>query len=268
MAGERPFKVEKKGHAAWVTLNRPEKRNTMDYAFFEELEGIFKELGADSEVRVIVMGAEGKSFTAGLDLVSMGSMLQGEGVLFRERLRKEIIRFQDCLNSLERCPKPIIAAVHGHCIGGGIDLLCVCDIRMASRDAVFSVRETRVAIVADLGTLQRLPTIIGQGWFRDLALTGRDFTAEEALRMGFITRMAENKEALLQQAAILAEEIASLPPTTVQGVKDVANYSRDKGIEAGLFYVAQKNSALLPSKDLMEAFTAFMEKRKPVFTGE
>lgn len=268
MKEDTPFKVEKKEHIAWVTLNRPEKRNTMDYAFFDEIDKIFKELGSDRDVRVIVIKAEGKSFTAGLDLVSMGSMLKGEGVPFREGLRKEIKSFQDCLNTLERCPQPIIAAVHGHCIGGGIDLLCVCDIRTASRDAVFSVRETRVAIVADLGTLQRLPTIIGQGWFRDLALTGRDFTAEEALRMGFITRMAESKEDLLQQAALLAEEIAFMPPTTVQGVKDVINYSRDNGIHAGLSYVAQKNAAMLPSKDLMEAFMAFMEKRKPVFTGE
>jgi len=268
MKEDTPFKVEKRDHIAWVTLNRPEKRNTMDYAFFEGIDKIFKELGIDRDVRVIVIKAEGKSFTAGLDLVSMGSMLQGEGVGFREDLRKEILSFQECLNTLERCPKPIIAAVHGHCIGGGIDLLCVCDIRMASREAVFSVRETRVAIVADLGTLQRLPTIIGQGWFRDLALTGRDFTAEEALKMGFITRLADSRDALLSQAAGLAEEIAALPPTTVQGVKDVINYSRDNCIHAGLSYVAQKNAAMLPSKDLMEAFTAFMEKRKPVFTGE
>jgi enoyl-CoA hydratase len=268
MKEETPFKVEKKEHIAWVTLNRPEKRNTMDYAFFEGIEKIFKELAADLDVRVIVMNAEGKSFTAGLDLVAMGSMLKGEGVNFREGLRQEIMQFQGCLNAIERCPKPVIAAVHGHCIGGGIDLLCVCDIRIASRDAVFSVRETRVAIVADLGTLQRLPSIIGQGWFRELALTGRDFTAEEAIRMGLITKIADSRDDLLEQAARLAEEIAALPPLTVQGVKDVINYSRDNGIQAGLNYVAQKNAAMLPSKDLMEAFTAFMEKRKPVYTGE
>ncbi len=268
MKEDTPFSVERKDHIAWVALNRPEKRNTMDYAFFEGIDKIFKELGTDRDVRVIVIKAEGKSFTAGLDLVAMGSMLKGEGVNYREGLRQEIIQFQECLNSIERCPKPVIAAVHGHCIGGGIDLLCVCDIRLASRDAIFSVRETRVAIVADLGTLQRLPTIIGQGWFRELALTGRDFTAEEALKMGFITRLTEKRETLLEEARGLAEEIAALPPLTVQGVKDVINYSRDNGIHAGLNYVAQKNAAMLPSKDLMEAFTAFMEKRKPVYTGE
>ncbi len=262
------FKIEKREHIAWITLSRPEKRNTMDYAFFEGLTGIFGELASDKDTRVIVIKAEGKSFTAGLDLVSMGSMLKGEGVGFREELRAEILTFQESLNCIERCPKPVIAAVHGHCIGGGIDLLCVCDIRLASRDAVFSVRETRVAIVADLGTLQRLPTIVGQGWARELALTGRDFTAEEALRMGFITRLLENREEMLAEAARLAEEIAELPPMTVQGVKDVINHSRDNGIYPGLSYVAQKNAAILPSKDLMEAFMAFMEKRKPSFKGE
>jgi enoyl-CoA hydratase len=139
---------------------------------------------------------------------------------------------------------------------------------MAAVDARFSIRETRIAIIADLGTLQRLPHIIGQGWFRDLALTGRDFTADEALRMGFITRICDDRETLFAAADALAAEIAGLAPLTVQGVKEVINFSRDNGVYPGLAYVAQKNAASLPSDDLVEAVTAFMEKRDPVFTGK
>jgi enoyl-CoA hydratase len=149
-----------------------------------------------------------------------------------------------------------------------VDLLSACDIRFASRDAVFSVRETRIGVIADIGTLQRLPHIIGHGWFRELALSGRDFTAEEALKMGFITRLCETREELYDEAEKLAVEIASLAPLTVQGTKDVILFSRDNGIHPGLRYVAQKNAAALLSEDLMEAIAAFMEKRKPVFKGK
>jgi enoyl-CoA hydratase len=149
-----------------------------------------------------------------------------------------------------------------------MDMICACDMRLAAKDAIFSIRETRMGIVADLGTLQRLPHIIGQSWFRELALTGRDFTAQEALQMGLITRICEDRAALYETAENLAEQIAACPPLTVQGTKEVINYSRDNGIEAGLLYVAQKNAAALPSEDLFEAVAAFMEKRKPVFKGK
>ena len=268
MNNSSPFKVEKDGHIAWLILNRPDKRNTMNLEFFNGLTRQFREFDEDPEVRVVIIRAEGKSFTAGMDLGSIGGLLQGDGADFREDLRKKIIELQDAMNAVEKCGKPVIAAVHSHCIGGGVDLLSACDIRMATRDAVFSIRETRIAIIADLGTLQRLPHIIGHGWFRELALTGRDFTAEEALKMGFITRLYEDREALYEAAKKLANDIASCSPLTVQGVKDVMLYSRDRGVYPGLEYVAQKNAALLPSEDLMEAFKAFMEKRPPEFKGK
>lgn len=267
MSDTHPFQIEKDRFVATLTFSRPEKRNTMNHEFFRELTRLFGEFDQDPEVRVVVIKAEGKSFTAGLDLVEMGTMLQGKGADFRERLRKEIMEFQDSMSAIEKCRKPVIAAIHSHCIGGGVDLTSACDIRLASRDAVFSIRETRIAIVADLGTLQRLPHIIGQGWFRELALTGRDFTAEEALQMGFITRLCDDRDTLYREANEMASHIAALPPLTVQGVKDVILYSRDHGIYPGLQYVAQKNSAQLPSEDLMEAFQAFVQKRGPQFKG-
>lgn len=260
--------VEMDGHIAWLNLCRPERRNAMGMAFFEELTDHFRGFDEDPNVRVVVIRAEGKSFSVGLDLMEAGTMLIGKGADEREILRKKILELQESNNAVERCRKPVIAAVHGHCIGGGVDLLSACDIRLASADALFSIRETRIAIIADLGTLQRLPHIIGQGWFRELALTGRDFTAAEALKMGFVTRVCENREALIKAAGSLAQEIAGLAPLTVQGVKETINYSRDNGVYPGLAYVAQKNAAVLPSEDLMEAVTAFMEKRDPVFHGK
>jgi enoyl-CoA hydratase len=139
---------------------------------------------------------------------------------------------------------------------------------LATTDAVFSIRETRMGIIADVGTLQRLPHIIGQGWFRELALTGRDFSAREAFQTGLVTHLYDDRPALYAAAKNLADQIAECPPLTVQGTKEVINFSRDNGIEAGLQYVAQKNAAALPSEDLMEAVAAFVEKRKPVFKGK
>ena len=268
MSNSSPFKVEKQGYIAWLTLDRPEKRNTMDFDFFKEMIERFNEFDEDPSVRVVIIKGEGKSFTAGLDLMALGPLLADGGADAREVLRRTIMQGQESMNVIERCRKPVIAAVHSHCIGGGIDMLSACDIRIAAKDALFSIRETRIGVIADIGTLQRLPHIIGHGYCRELALTGRDFTADEALQMGFITRICENRKQLYEQAASLADDIIACPPLTVQGTKDVILYSRDNGIYPGLQYVAQKNAAALKSEDLMEAVTAFMEKRKPVYQGK
>ena len=268
MSNSDHFKADVEDHIAWLTLNRPEKRNVMGAAFFKELSDHLENFDNDSAVRVVVIKAEGKSFTAGTDLNEAASLLAGQGADQREDTRIKILALQDGITAVENCRKPVIAAVHSHCIGGGVDLISACDIRLATADAVFSIRETRMGIIADLGTLQRLPSIIGQGWFRELALTGRDFTAAEALQMGLLTRVCEERDALYAEAGTLASQIAECPPLTVQGVKDVILYSRDHGIDAGLNYVAQKNTAALPSEDVVEAVTAFMEKRKPDFKGK
>ena len=263
------FKVEQDGYIAWLTLNRPDHRNIMGLTFFEELTKHFERFDEDPSVRAVVIKAEGKSFTAGLDLVEFGSLLGGGiGADTREQLRKTILQCQEGMNAIERCRKPVIAAVHSHCIGAGVDLLCACDIRMATKDAIFSIRETRMGLIADLGTLQRLPHIIGHGWFRELALTGRDFTSQEALQMGFITRIGEDRQRLYEEAKGIASQIAACPPLAVQGAKEVILYSRDHGVNTGLHYVAQKNAAALPSEDVTEAMSAFMEKRTPVFKGK
>jgi enoyl-CoA hydratase/carnithine racemase len=268
MSDNGPFKIEKDGYITWLIFNRPEKRNTMTPDFFAGLSEIFPKLDDDPEVRVVVIKAEGKSFTAGLDLVESGGLIDSLGADAREQLRKHIMQLQESMNVIEKCRKPVIAAIHSHCIGGGIDLLSACDIRIASKDAIFSIREVKMAIIADLGTLQRLPTLIGHGRFRELALTGRNFNAEEALEMGFITHLCEDRESLYAEAKKLAEEIAGHSPIAVQGTKEVILFSRDKGIYPGMEYVAQKNAAALPCEDVIEAFSAFMEKRPPAFKGK
>jgi len=262
------FKVKKEGHIAWLILNRPEKRNSMNLECFSSLREIFPKFDEDPDVRVVVIKAEGKCFTGGLDLYEAATLFTADSADSREQLRKTIIEVQESMNIIERCKKPVIAAVHGLCIGAGVDLLSACDIRVASKDAIFSIRETKISIIADLGTLQRLPTIIGHGWFRELALTGRDFTAAEALQMGFITRICDNQKELLAEAKKLAEEIAANSPLAVQGAKDVILYSRDNGIYPGLGYVAQKNASTLSCEDVMEVFKAFIEKRPPEFKGK
>jgi enoyl-CoA hydratase len=262
------FNVETEDHVAWLTLDRPEKRNAMGTFFFKELSEHLKKFDRDVTIHAVVIKAEGKSFTAGTDLTEAGSLLSGRGADQREGTRNAILALQESLTKIEQCRKPVIAAVHSHCIGGGLDLISACDIRIASRDAIFSIRETRMGIIADLGTLQRLPYIIGHGWFRELALTGRDFTAGEALQMGLITRICKDRDTLYAEARKLAGLITECPPLAVQGTKEVILHSRDHGIDAGLQYVAQKNAAALPSEDAVEAISAFMEKRKPVFKGK
>ena len=267
MSSESIITVEKDGPIAWVALNRPEKRNALSINMLERIIDVFQDLDEDDTIRAIVIKGEGKSFCAGLELGDLAGLIEKSTADYREKLRRFIVFGQTSTNIIEDCHKPVISAVHGYCVGGGLDLACACDIRLATKDALFSVRETRLALVADLGTLQRLPLIIGQSWARELALTGRDFSGEEALNMGFITHLCEDRDMLLHKADELAREIASNSPLAVQGVKDTMRFSSAHGVAAGLKYVAQKNAAILISEDGFEAIAAAMEKRKPVFKG-
>ncbi|MEW6263303.1 MAG: crotonase/enoyl-CoA hydratase family protein [Thermodesulfobacteriota bacterium] len=267
MSESEVLRVEKEGHIAWLILNRPKKRNAMNLEMLQGFIETFDRLDADPEVRVVVIKGEGLSFCAGMELAALAGLLESSSADYRERLRREIVRFQHGMTIVEQCRKPVIAAIHGACVGGGVDLTCACDIRVASRDAFFSVRETRLALVADLGTLQRLPYIVGDPWARELALTGRDFSAEEALKIGFITHLLENQAALYQKAEELAREIADCSPLAVTGVKDTLRFTRENGVKAGLEYVAQKNAAILICEDGLEAITAHQQKRKPKFKG-
>jgi enoyl-CoA hydratase len=267
------FTAETKDNVAQVTLIGPGKGNTMGPDFWRELPLIFAELDNDPEVRAIVLAADGKNFSYGLDLQSMGgsfATLQGNDNLAgpRTTFHGEIKRLQASITAVAACRKPVIAAVQGWCIGGGVDLISAVDIRYASADAKFSVREAKIAIVADVGSLQRLPAIIGDGHVRELAYTGKDIDAARAEKIGLVNEVFPDAEATLDAAHATAREIAANPPLVVQGVKDVLGRERAGVVADGLNYVAAWNAAFLPSNDLTEAITAVFEKRPPEFKGQ
>lgn len=266
--------TERSGHTGTVWLDNPDRRNAMGPAFWEELPAAIQELDADSTVRAVVIAARGPHFCVGLDLKSLpfgdGGSRGGHDTSPAARAGyafRQIKRLQEAISSVERCTKPVIAAVHGYCIGGGIDLISACDIRLASEDSVFSVRETKMAIVADLGSLQRLPRILAAGHVAELAFTGRDIGARRALDIGLVNEVLATREETLETARALAEEIASNSPLAVQGTKAVLAASRDRSVEEGLDYVATWNAAFLISDDLSEAVAAFLDKRSPRFEG-
>jgi len=258
---------------ATLWLDRAEARNAMGVDLWRDLPRAMAVLSRDDSVRAVVVAAQGPHFSVGLDLKAMGGLLTGGGggrasMAARARSgRTEVLRLQDAITAVARCPKPVLAAVHGYCIGGGVDLIAACDIRLASADAVFSVREAKMAIVADLGSLQRLPAIIGAGPLAELAYTGKDISAERAKEIGLVNDLAADAAGVHKAAHALALEIAANSPIAVQGTKAVLAANEGRTVAEGLDYVATWNAGMLASDDLTEAVTAFMEKRTPKFTG-
>ncbi len=266
--------IERAGAVATLWLDRPEARNAMGEEFWRDLPRAMEVLGQDAEVRAIIVAARGPHFSVGLDLKAMGGLLSGSGVTSGPsgaakalQTRRHILRLQSSINAVAQCPKPVIAAIHGYCIGGGVDLIAACDIRLASSDAMFSVREAKVAIVADLGSLQRLPCIIGAGHVAELAFTGKDISASRAKEIGLVNEVADDAESVQKAAREMALEIAANSPLAVQGTKAVLASNDGRTVAEGLDYVATWNAAMLGSDDLVEAMTAFMERRPPSFTG-
>jgi enoyl-CoA hydratase len=271
--------VTREGDIATVWLDRPEARNAMGQDLWRDLPLAMDTVSGDASVRVVVVAAKGPHFSVGLDLKAMGGMLAGGGSeggagdskpsqAARARgTRTEVLRLQDAITAVARCPKPVIAAVHGYCIGGGVDLISACDIRLASADAVFSVREAKMAIVADLGSLQRLPVILSAGHLAELAFTGKDISAQRAKEIGLLNDVAADAEGVLKAAYELAGEIAANSPIAVQGTKAVLAANEGRTVAQGLEYVATWNAGMLASDDLTEAVVAFMEKRPAKFTG-
>jgi enoyl-CoA hydratase len=269
--------VEQQGHIATVWLDRPDKLNAMAPDFWVDFPAIIGALSGTEDVRVVVVAARGRAFTVGLDLAAFGPAMaagglpgttgSGSGVADRMELYRSITRMQQTFTSLAACTKPVISAVHGYCIGAGVDLITACDIRLCSADAVFSVRETKIAMVADVGTLQRLPTIIDSGAVAELVYTGRDFGADEAKEMGLVRRVLPDHEAVYKDAMALADEIAANSPLAVQGSKAILRNADGKTITEQLDYMALWNAAFLTSRDLGEAMQAFLEKRPSDFTG-
>jgi enoyl-CoA hydratase len=269
----RALRVEIEAGVAEVALLGPGKGNAMGPDFWREMPRVFEELDRDASVRAVLVRGEGGNFSYGLDLMAMGgtmgSLIAGPQMAAeRQRLLDLIRDLQLAFNRVAECRKPVVAAIAGWCIGGGLDLAAACDVRLAAKGARFSLREVKVAMVADLGSLQRLPAIIGQGATRELAFTGKNVDADRALRMGLVSDLFADEAELLAAARAMVREIAENSSVVVQGIKQVMNDCADLSVAEGLRHVAVWNAAFLQSADLGEAFAAFAERRAPVFQGK
>jgi enoyl-CoA hydratase len=263
------IEIERDGHVATLWINRPEKLNAMSADIWRDIPAAMAEIDADDSARVVVLAGRGPAFTVGIDIELLASLQPGAGSRAETstNLYRTIKELQRTASCLAQSPKPVIAAVHGYCLGGGMDLITACDIRIASEDAVFSIRETRMGLVADVGSLQRLPGIVGPGHTAELAYTGKDIDAARALAIGLVNDVLPSADAALQGAREIAVEIAENSPLVVRGIKQALAGNEGQTVEQALDKAAQWNAAYLISDDLTEAITAFVEKRKPDFTG-
>jgi enoyl-CoA hydratase len=265
--------VEVKDNVAQVTLIGPGKGNAMGPEFWAEMPVVFAELDADPEVRAIVLTGSGNNFCFGLNLLTMGNTLSDTmanevSAKPRTDFHTHLKHLQHSISAVADCRTPTIASIHGWCIGGGVDLISAVDIRYASADAKFSVREVKLSIVADVGSLARLPYILSDGHLRELALTGKDIDAARAEKIGLVNDVLPDAQSALAAAHATAAEIAANSPLVTRGIKDVLDEQRTADVAASLRYVAAWNSAFLPSRDLKEGISAMFSKRTPNFTGE
>lgn len=264
------FKVDIDGPVATIVMNRPDKANSMTPDFWTDLPVVMAELEDNERIRCAVIAGEGKHFTSGMDLATfstIATMFQSEPGRAAHALRQMILRLQDTFTSLERARFPVIAAVHGACIGAGIDMITACDLRIASADAFFSVEEIHIGMAADVGTLQRLPKLISPAIAAELAYSGRRFQADEAKAIGLISSLHDDRDALLAAAQSLAQSIAAKSPLAIAGIKRNLAYSRDHSVADGLDYIATWNAGMLRSEDLMAAIQARMAKREADFAN-
>ncbi len=263
------FVLSIENHVAHLRFNRPQRANALNQTAWDELKAIFEKLEEDDSVRVIILRGEGKHFCSGIDLellMSVAGLTENCEGRKREKLRKQILALQAPINAIEQCSKPVIAAIHGGCIGGGVDIAAACDIRYCTKEAFFSIREIDMGMVADLGTLQRLPRIIPQGTLREIAFTGRSVFGPEAERIGLVNKFFDTTEKMLEAVHEFAKQIAAKSPLSIRGTKHILNYSRDHSVADGLDYIATWNAAMLLSNDLTEAFEASIQKREAKFS--
>lgn len=253
-----------------IQINRPQTRNAMNPTFFDEIKQCFEELNFDPACRSIVLSGMGKGFTSGLDLSDLSQLVNNsEQDVARKgfHTKKIIDAWQASMSSPEECHKPVIASVHGFCVGGGIDLITACDIRYCSQDAFFTVKEVDIGLAADIGTLQRFPKIVGnESLARELVYTARRFSAEEAKQLGLVSKIMPDEESCVNESLELAKLIASKSPVAVQGSKINMLHARDHGVQAGLKYTASWNAGMIQSEDIMTAAMASMAKETPVFS--
>lgn len=263
------LKLVHSNKVAEVSLNRADKANAIHEKMWFEIEAAFRWADETPEVRAVILRAEGSRFCSGIDFEFVHSMARRIENLPDGRRQEQMLAIirslQKSFTSIESCRKPVIAAIQGVCYGGGIDLITACDIRHAAADATFAVKEVDVGIVADVGTLQRLPRIVGEGRAREWCLTGKVIQVDEAQRGGLINAIAPDAPSLLELAREQAALIAEKSPLAIRGTKQILNYSRDHGVTDGLEYVAAWNAGMLMSLDLKLAVEAAMNRKKAVY---
>ena len=265
--------IEKNGGVGTIWLDRPDKYNALNEAFWLAIPEALSALEADEDIRVVLVAGRGKHFCVGIDLVQsgMGSHQRPTGeseAVANLRQLEGTTRFQDAMSSLAKCPLPVIAVIHGHCLGAGIDMITACDIRIASADSNFSVRETRIGLVADVGTLQRLPKILSAGHVAELAYSAKDIDAARAEKIGLVNDVYDTAEATYDAGMALANQIAANPPMAVRGTKFMLQQSETLTTEQSLLVNGMFTMMTsLRSNDLQESMLAFAEKRAPKYTG-
>ena len=261
----------REGNVGFITLNRPEKRNALNVAVWEELDRAISLAREDKESRVVLLCGAGKSFCAGLDLSPENDiipMITGEpNASQKMRFYQLLKRLLQIHNNLENLSTPTIAVIHGHCLGAGLELVLCCDIRLCSSDVVFALPEAKLAIITDVGGLQRLPKVVGQGHAREIAFRGHTFEAECARSINLVNHVYPDKDTLDLKALEMAHEIAANPPLAVQGAKDVFLFNDVMPAAKAMDYNAARSSMIMPSEDLLEAMSAYLQKRRGQFKG-
>ncbi len=262
---------ERDGYIGRITLNRPDKRNALSLQLWYALGEAIAEAEKDSEARVILLTGAGKSFCAGLDLspdnevISLVSSTPSASQ--KTKFYTLVKELQAIHTRLERLAQPTIAVIQKHCLGAGLELALCCDIRVCSAGTLFALPEATLAIITDVGGLQRLARVVGRGHAREISFRGHRFDADRALAINLVNYVYPDDETLNTEAMKLAEEIAGNPPLAVQGAKDVFLFDEEASLEDSLDYTAARSSMIMPSQDLFEAIQAYMQKRKGEFKG-
>ena len=268
--GYQCFEVEESRGIAHVRLSRGDKANSMIPEFWSELPAIVNEISDAGRARVIVLSAEGRHFCSGMDLsvFTSGSGIATEsGEVGRQRanVRLNLLHLQRSLTALEEARMPVLAAIQGACVGGGVDLVTAADCRYATADAWFSIHEINIGMTADVGTLQRLPKLIPVGVAREYAYTGRRMPAQRARELGLVNEVFDDHASMMEAVMDIASEIASKSPLALYGTKEALNYSRDHSVEESLRHIALWQSGMLHPDDIIESLKAQSEGRAAAF---
>jgi len=241
----------------------------MNSDFWYEFPKAIKDIDRSGEARVIVISSTGKHFSAGMDLAVFTTAdtipMDGDPSRMAENLRRAVLELQDAFNTLENARIPVLTAIQGGCIGGAVDMICASDSRYCTQDAFFTIKETQLGMTADLGTMQRLPQLIPQGIMRELAYTGRKFSAQEAKEIGLVNQVFDTHQEMLAQVMNIAKQIAAQSPLAVAGCKEMINYARDHSVADSLKYMATWQSGMFRPQDMMLSFMAKAQKVEPEF---